>query len=360
MKKKSRIMLEKAINSLLLTIEHFNSPWEKGRKEITLIALDHSFEMILKASILEFGGNIMIPRKQQAIGFDKCVRIALTGSSKIKPFISQEKALTIQTINGLRDAAQHHILDISEEHLYLMTQSGVTLFADILERVFKKSLRDYLPSRVLPVSTIPPKDIKYLIENELKYVRYLLSPRKRKKVEARARIKSLVIMDKALQGEFTQPGDNELDRILSRLKKGESWKNVFTGLGSIRVSANFDEDSLTMNIKWTKKEGIPIHTVPEGTPGAAVVAIKRVNELGYYSLSLTDLSKKIGLTMPKALAVVKALDIQSESQYFKSFKIGKSVFKRYSPRALDFIKKQLPYLDIKRVWKKHRPKPRKT
>ena len=56
-----------------------------------------------------------------------------------------------------------------------------------------------------------------------------------------------------------------------------------------------------------QKEGIPIQVVPEGTPGAAVVAVKRINELDFYSLGAKQLAKKANLTMPKAIAAVDFL-----------------------------------------------------
>jgi len=34
--------------------------------------------------------------------------------------------MSLQTINGCRDTAQHHLLDISEQQLYIHAQSGVT------------------------------------------------------------------------------------------------------------------------------------------------------------------------------------------------------------------------------------------
>jgi hypothetical protein len=47
------MLLEKAGDSLLLGIEKFNCPFERGRVTSVLIALDHAFEMLLKASILQ-------------------------------------------------------------------------------------------------------------------------------------------------------------------------------------------------------------------------------------------------------------------------------------------------------------------
>ena len=58
------------------------------------------------------------------MGFDKCVRIALRDGEIL--FIHDEQALTLQAVNGLRDAAQHHLIDVSELQLYIHAQSGVT------------------------------------------------------------------------------------------------------------------------------------------------------------------------------------------------------------------------------------------
>ncbi|MFN3466521.1 MAG: DUF3644 domain-containing protein, partial [Candidatus Brocadiales bacterium] len=104
MKKEARLLLEKGVNSLILSIEHFNRPWDEGRTESVLIFLDHSFEMLLKAAILHLGGKIKERRAKQTMGFDACVRKALSDGA-IK-FLTNEQALTLQMINSLRDAAQ--------------------------------------------------------------------------------------------------------------------------------------------------------------------------------------------------------------------------------------------------------------
>jgi hypothetical protein len=122
MKKEAGILFNKALNSLILSIEYFNRPWDRGRTEAVLIFLDHSFEMLLKAAILHRGGKIREKRAKQTIGFDGCVRKALSeGTVK---FLAHEQALSLQAINSLRDAAQHHIVQLSEQHLYLHAQSG--------------------------------------------------------------------------------------------------------------------------------------------------------------------------------------------------------------------------------------------
>src|SRR5262245_50718905 len=131
MKREARILLTKAIDSLIVSIDSFNSPWDRGRIESFLIMMDHSFEMFLKATILHRKGKIRDKGEINTIGFDACIRIGL--SSPGVQFLTDEQALTLQALNSLRDAAQHYYLDISEEHLYLHAQSGLTLFRDLLE-----------------------------------------------------------------------------------------------------------------------------------------------------------------------------------------------------------------------------------
>lgn len=118
-------------------------------------------------------------------------------------FLTEEQALTLQIINGLRDAAQHHLLDISEGQLYIHVQSGVTLFRDLLKHVFGQDLARYLPTRVLPVSTSPPTDLATLFDSEVEAIRQLLRPGRRRQIEAEARLRPLAILDPLLGGEKT-------------------------------------------------------------------------------------------------------------------------------------------------------------
>jgi hypothetical protein len=312
--------------------------------------LDHSFEMLLKASILQRGGKIRERRAKQTIGFDACVRKALSDGN-VK-FLTREQALTLQAINSLRDAAQHHLVDLSEQHLYLHAQSGVTLFRDLLKMVFDRELTSDLPERVLPVSTKPPADIETLFDTEIGHIKTLLRPKSRRRVEAYARLRGLAILEGSIQGERIQPGTGDLNRLAKKIHGGESWDKLFPGVASVEITAKGYGPSLDLRI--SKKEGAPVQLVPEGTPGAAVVAIKRVNELGYYNLSPTQLAEKVGLSGPKLTALVRHLNLRSDPECFTEILIGKSKFNRYSQKAIDKIKKELPVLDMQKVWAQYR------
>ncbi|MGH9460633.1 MAG: DUF3644 domain-containing protein, partial [Vicinamibacteria bacterium] len=202
---------------------------------------------------------------------------------------------------------------------------------------------------VLPVSTRPPQDLLALFQAKVDEVRKLLKPGSRRRVEARARIRPIAIMEGSVQGSHVQPGEGDLNRVLRRIEAGEEFEQIFPGVSALRLRT--DGSGAAISLRITKAEGVPIKLVKEGEPGAAVVAVKRVNEIDFYSLGLNDLAEKIGLSAPKTLAVVRHLRLQDDDEYFKEIKIGASRFKRYSARALDRLKKELPGLDVEENWR---------
>ncbi len=349
MKKEARILMKKAIDSLIISIEHFNRPWDRGRVDSVLILLDYSFEMLLKAAILHSGGKIREARAKQTIGFDACVRRALNDEFR---FITKEQALTLQTINSLRDAAQHHILDISERLLYLHAQAGFTLFRDILKSVFDKNIIEEMPERVLPISTLPPPDLATLFDSEVEEVKKLLNPGSRHQIEASARLRSLAIMEGALQGEKIQPGKGQLQSLMKRIKTGETWNQLFPGVASISLVTEGTGPSLSLRI--SKNEGIPIQLVPEGTPGATVVAVKRVDELGFYSLGRDQLAEKVGLTGPKTTAVIWKINLKTDPHCYKKITVGNTKFDRYSENAILRIKETIEQTAMEEIWEDYK------
>ncbi|MCX6000092.1 MAG: hypothetical protein NTU41_11040 [Chloroflexi bacterium] len=323
MKREARLLLDKACDSLVISVEFFNRPHDRGRVSSSLILLDHAFEMLLKAAILHRGGRIREKRTKETIGFDACVRRALS-DSKLK-FIDEEQALLLQAINGLRDAAQHHLLGMSEGQFYMHAQAGLTLFRDLLRSVFGKNLRDCLPARVLPVSTSPPTDLATLFDTEVNEILKLLGPGRRRRVEAEARLRPLAILNSTIAGEKTQPSTGDLRRLGQQLLAGKKWQDIFRGASAIDITT--DGTGPSISLRLSKKDGIPIQLVPEGTPGAAVVAIKRVDDLGFYNLGARQLADKVGLTMPKTIAVVEYASIRNNPDFYKEIRIGKNIVK---------------------------------
>ena len=348
MKREAKLLLGKACDSLVLSIELFNRPHERGRISSTLIQLDHGFEMLMKAAILQRGGRIHDNRAKETIGFDACVRRSLT-DGKIK-YLTETQALVLQTINGLRDAAQHHLLDISEGQLYINIQSGVTLFRDLLKSVFSQELVRSLPPRVLPVSTLPPTSLATLFDSEVVEIKKLLRPGRRRRIEALAKLRPLAILDGAIRGEKGQPSDRTLARLGKDILAGSAWDDLFEGAAIVDITTEGVGPSLSL--RFSKKEGIPIQLVAEGTPGASVVGVKRVNELDYYNLGAKQLAANVCLTMPKAIAVVDYLKLREDQECYKEFKFGKMLHKRYSQKAIGKIESALEEESADEIWAK--------
>jgi len=352
MKKRARLLFNKSIDSLLLSINHFNSPWDRGRKEAVLIFLDRSFELLMKAIILHKGGKIREAYQNETIGHEKCVRKCIT-EEKVK-CLTEEQGLTIQIINSFRDAAQHDIVELSEQDLYMYSQAGVTLFRDLLQSIFNESLASYMPERVLPISISPPRDLHAMVDADFEEIKTLLKPKSRRQIEAKAKLKSLAIVESSLEGIRSQPSEFELRKKVKDVQSGKTWQEIFPGVASLQL--NTTGEGINVNLRITKKEGEAVHIVPEGTPGATVLAIKRVNELDFYSLGAKSLAEKVKLTQPKLLALVWHLKLQESGEFFKIVRIGKQEHKRYSPKALEEIKTALETVNIQEIWEAYRQK----
>ncbi len=345
MKKQAKLLFEKAVDSLILSISHFNNPWDRGRKEAVLILLDRAFELLLKTIILHKGGKIREPYDRETIGHEKCVRKCIS-QPKVK-CLTEEQVLTIQIINSFRDAAQHDIVELSEQELYMYSQAGVTLFRDLLRQEFKEELTSYMPERVLPVSTAPPKDLHTMVEADFKEIQNLLQPNSRRQIEAKSKLKSLAIVEASLQGVRSQPGEFELRKTVRDVKDGKSWQDIFPGVASLQLETT--GSGINVDIRITKKEGDAAHLVPEGTPGATVLAVKRVNELDYYNLGAQKLAAKVGLSVYKLLALVWHLKLQDSDEYFKVLKIGSQAHKRYSKKAYEAVVTALENVDMEEI-----------
>ena len=76
MKREAKLLIERAVDALILGVEIFNRPSDRGRTEAVLIHLDHLFEMLLKAAILHEGGRIREQGDPHTIGFDHCLHVA--------------------------------------------------------------------------------------------------------------------------------------------------------------------------------------------------------------------------------------------------------------------------------------------
>lgn len=350
------LLLNQAVESLVLGIEHFNRPSEKCRKPSVLLMLDHAFEMLLKAALGQRGVPLRKADSGYALGINECLNKA-TDDGEVR-FLSQDERKTIAVLNCLRDDAQHYLVDVSEQILYTVAQSAVTLFAEVLERTFGRKLCDYIPSRVLPISTDPPKEINVLMRDEYAQLRELLESAEKGGPPDEPRLRSLVTIDRALQLADPHLSDEDLGKVRKSVKANDDWSSVFAGIAQVKLSS--DGVGARVAIHLTKKEGTPVRILSEGetTEGASVV-IRRVDDTQTYCFSSTELAVKLSMTPPRLRALIQYLQLKDDDKCFKTLVLGRSRFDRYSSLALERCREALKTVDMVQVWAKHRPQPRK-
>jgi len=349
LRRETRHFKTHAINSLILSIEMFNRPHSLLRSEAVLFFLQHAFEMLLKAAIFQTRGKVCDTGSSVTYRFDKCLGIARGELGAI----TEDEIKTLSILDSLRDCAMHHLLMLSEEGLYLQAQAGVTIFNTILERVFQENLSYYLPERVLPISTNPPKEMQLFIDNEFTSIKELIAPGKRQRAEAKARIRPYLIMESVLEGEASQPSEYKTNRALSRIRSDENWRAIFPSVSTLKLDTS--GHGLTFSVRFTRDEkAAPVYIVREGEDLTGATAVREVNLLDRYSMGITQIADKIGLGRNKTLALIMHVGIQEDPDCFKEFRHRTLRYKGYSPKALEKmleVTHSLSEADIEKIWK---------
>lgn len=346
LKKYSAKLKQRALNSLLLAIELFNRPNDIGRTEAVLTFLHHAFEMLLKSAIYQKTGKIREPRAKYNYEFKRCLNVA-KDDPKLR-IIDNNEFRTLSMLNELRNSAIHDYIEVSEQNLYLHAQSGVTLFDDILKKAFGETISNFLPDRVLPVSTNPPKNLEVFMDEEFSQIQKFIRPNTRRRMEAEARLKPLLIMESNIFGNAEKITKRDVQIAIAKLQQENDWRTIFPGIATLKL--NTSGEGLTFSVKITKSEGPPIRRFRDGDDPDKVTLFKEVNPLDRYSMTVTDLSKKIGLSRPKTSALIEHLGLQSSEDYFKEIPIRSVKYKGYTSKALEKLMVEKDKVNMEIVW----------
>ena len=84
-----------------------------------------------------------------------------------------------------------------------------------------------------------------------------------------------------------------------------------------------------------------------------MVAVKRVDELGFYNLGRDQLAEKVGLSGPKTTAAIRFLNLQADPECYKKITIGQAKFDRYSQKAIGAIQEAVKKHSIDKIWETH-------
>lgn len=338
----AKLLKLKAVSSLRRGLAAFNSFDEDGRTTTVLLHLQHCCEMLLKASLVQKRVPIFDKKNATSLGFAKCVNLAQAHCG-----VTNEEAGAMRAIDSLRDAEQHWLLVLSEQLLYMHARALVTVIDDVLKRSFEDALINHLPSRVLPVSTLPMSNIELLMDREFSQIVELLAPGRRARDEARGRIRALLAMEAHVVDEV-DVSEKDIDRIEKAIRVGKGFGDVFPRLTALGTKA--EGEGIEIKVHFTKKQGAPVKFVPADDPGEAA-AVRELDLRKKYHIPPSDLAALVGLTTPKAAVLRDHIQLNADSTCLHVFEFGKSKFPRYSDKAVKLMKEALAQHDVDALWK---------
>lgn len=337
-------LLSRGIESLTLAIEIFNRPSELARTHAVLILLQHAFEMLLKAIILDRKKRVHDRGGKYSYGFDKCLTVV---ADDLKLLDKHERA-SLSILDAQRDQAAHYYTDVSEELLYVHTQSAVTLFTSLLSKSFKILLTSRIPNRVLPVSARPPRDIEALFDAEFADVDRLLEAGRRQGARAAAKLRSVLAFAAGSRETEGRVSELDLASAVTRRRRGEEWQLIFPEIAQLRLST--DGSGIPINMRISKDASIAVRVAKPGEEVVGTLIKQEINLFDVFNLTLDDIAGKFGLSRPRALALIYELKIQDDPTFYRVFQNKTYKLKRYSKKALDHLREAKPRYNLDEVW----------
>jgi hypothetical protein len=345
-----RLLKEKAIASMRRMTAAFNGLAEEGRQTSVLLALHHGLEMLLKAALRERGVEVFDGETGRSIGFEKCVRLSSQHLG-----LEDEQVGLLRAIDALRNDEQHWLATVDEGLLYVHTRAALTLFDEVLGQVFDDSLAEHLPERVLPISSRPIGDVHLLIDQQYSQIRDLLKPGRRRRVEARARLRGLLAMEGHVSEE-ARVSERDVDRVERAAREGLAIEQVFPRLQNL--GATFEGEGPAVKVHFTKRRGAPVHFVPADDP-RDTAAVREIDLQKKYYMAPFDLADRLELTRPRATALRRHLGIDEDDDMVHVFTFGSQRHPRYSDNALRRMEDALERVDMDDVWREHGPRRRR-
>ncbi|CAN7383955.1 MULTISPECIES: hypothetical protein [Pseudomonas] len=345
LKREARTLKSKAIASLRRGLEVFNGHDDHGRTEAVLLHLQHSSEMLTKALLVQKSKEVFDKQKGLAIGLDKALNVATSSG-----FISAAQAGSIRALDTMRNAAQHWMIVVPEDALFVTTRALITTLDEVLAQHFADTLANNLPLRVMPLSTTALPSFDILVDREFRHIAELLAPNKRARDEARGRIRTLLAME-AHTSEIVEVSERDINRIEKAIKAGNQVEQVFPRL--VALSSQITGEGPTLRVHFSKKDGAPVRYVSGDDPEAAG-AIREVDLQKKYHLSPSVLAERVGLNPSKCKALREMLRVDEDQANMMVFEFGSQKHPRFSDNALRILLENNTPEQVETAWQARR------
>ena len=343
LKRDARTLKAKSMASLKRALEAFNNHDDEGRPEMVLLLLQHASEMLIKALLVQKGQAVFDKEDGTSIGIKKALNIAQS-----KGWLNAEQAGAVRVVDAMRDQAQHWMIVVPEDTLYINARALITALDEMLANHFEDTLADNLPTRVLPLSTQPPPDFLMLVNREYGQIRDLLAPGRRARDEARGRITALLAMEAHISEEVAVT-KKDLDRIETAIKSDTPLEQVFPRL--MTLATNVEGEGPTLRVRISKSLDAPAIRYVSGDDPEGAAAIREVDLRKKYYLSPSKLAEKLQLSTSKAKAVRDFLGIDENPANVTIFEFGSQKHPRYSDNALRSLRETITPEMVEQAWR---------
>jgi hypothetical protein len=348
LKKNVAPLLERSIESLILAIELFNRPSETARSHGVLMFLQHSFEMLLKATILQKTGRIHPKDDGYTYSFKSCLQIA----NEQLNILTRDGKLTLEILDEQRDQAVHFYADVSEDMLYVHAQSSVTLFAELLRSAFARNLASELPSRILPVSTRPPNELQSLLWNELAEVDKLLHAGQRRGAHAAAKLRSVLAFTVGNREDGQRINEQEIEDAIQQRRNKKDWAIILPEVVQLDLTAN--GTGVPVFFKISKNASIELRIAKPGEEVVGTLFKQEVDLWDVFTLTLKDIKEKLNLNQWQTQALIYDLKIKNDPQLYRELRRQSQTLRGYSKKALDLMRDELPKKDMSEVTRRYK------
>lgn len=340
----------RGLESIQLAIELFNRPHECARPEAVLILLHHSFEMMLKSFIVERTGTVFDTERGYSYAFDTCLRLA----REQLDLITEDHRKFLSILDNLRDSATHYYQEASEPMLYIFAQASVSLFNELIRKATGKGLLDFLPSRVLPISSIPPQQLGRVLDDEFSRLRDLLRRPGMSRQQALAMLRPLMAFKIGGEETHRRMTPAELEVAVENLSAAENWRLVFPEIAKIELGSDGDGIAVGFKVVKETQEAMPVRILKmdDPEPPSGVIIQKEVNIFDKFNLGLYQLAEKLGISGPRTTALIREHKLDEDSECFRQLRVGSQCYKRYSMKALELLRGKIATVEA--VWQKHR------
>ena len=192
-----------------------------------------------------------------------------------------------------------------------------------------------VPARMLPISIMAPEGIDILIDREFTQIQQLLRPKKRRRSEARGKIRTLLAME-AHSAVDVDVSERDVNRVEKGIRAGLVRGDVFPRLDALTSIA--DGEGILLKVHFSRnEEGAPVRYIAPDDPREAA-AIREIDLQRKYPYSRSVLAEKLKINTKKAKELRERMAIDEDPQCMHVFTFGASRFPMFSDLALSRLR----------------------